>query len=65
MPAVNKNVERVLHCPTCAKEMAVTSVTPTSAGAIYGYQCDDDGDRLSWQPRAKKGGGSEHALGPN
>ena len=53
MPAVNdRNLPPILpYCPTCAKEMVFTSVTPTCGGAIYGYRCDSDGDRLSWQPR--------------
>jgi hypothetical protein len=38
-------------CPTCGKEMMLTSVTPTCESVIYGYLCSDDGDRLSWQPR--------------
>lgn len=38
-------------CPTCAREMMLTSVTPTCESVIYGYVCSNDGDRLSWQPR--------------
>ena len=55
MPAVDERSFPPVapHCPTCAKEMSLTSVTPTSGGAIYGYHCEDDGDRLSWQPRQK------------
>jgi hypothetical protein len=38
-------------CPTCAEEMRLISVTPTCESVIYGYMCDNDGDRLIWQPR--------------
>ena len=34
-------------CPTCGKEMTLTGVVPNCEGAIYEYQCSNDGDRLS------------------
>jgi len=36
-------------CPTCGGKMEFTSVCPTTRGVIYGYRCDGDGDRLSWE----------------
>ena len=41
-------------CPTCGKEMRQTGVDPTCEGAIYEYECSNDGDRLSWRPHHLK-----------
>ena len=41
-------------CPTCGKEMSLTSVTPTCESTIYEYLCSNDGDRLTWQPHHPK-----------
>lgn len=41
-------------CPTCGKEMRLTGVDPTCDGAIYEYECSNDGDRLSWRPHHLK-----------
>ena len=36
-------------CPTCGKEMKLTSYSPTCEGMIYDFSCSTDGDRLTWR----------------
>lgn len=46
----SKNVLPItLTCPTCARTMTLTSITPASGAVIYGFLCDSDGDHLSWR----------------
>jgi RNase P subunit RPR2 len=39
------------RCPTCGKQMRLTSQTPTCQSVIYDFSCNEDGDRLSWHRR--------------
>jgi hypothetical protein len=42
-------------CPTCGKKMRLMALSPTCQGTIYEYVCNNDGGRLSWQPRNPEG----------
>jgi hypothetical protein len=41
-------------CPTCGKEMKLRGVVPNTQGTIYEYLCENEGDRLTWQPRHRE-----------
>jgi len=37
------------RCPTCDEKMMFLSVSPTCRSVIYGFWCENDGDRLTWE----------------
>ncbi len=41
-------------CPTCGKEMKLLGEVPNVEGTIYEYICENDEDRLTWQPRHRE-----------
>ena len=42
------------HCPTCGKEMKLLGDVPNTEGTIYEYLCENDEDRLTWQPHHRE-----------